>query len=218
MKSTLANSILFLWLAAGLGYVFLVLPPAYGFQVPELARMVALHLPNAFAAVLAAFVAGWFGVRYLTKGRQPIDDVKSSVAASLAALFCFLTTITGSLFAQVQWGSYWNWDPKQISIFLLLLIYGAYFVLRAGIDDTEKRATVSAVYILFATIMTPLLGYVLPKMQLGLHPQNAAFDSHYRMAIYIAILPGLLWLMARMYRLAVRVEAVRLRREALETV
>jgi heme exporter protein C len=218
MKSTLANILLFTWLAAGLGYVFLVLPPAYGFQVPELARMVALHLPNAFVAVIAAFVAGWFGVRYLTKGRQPIDDVKSSVAACLAALFCFLTTITGSVFAQVQWGSYWNWDPKQISIFLLLLIYGAYFVLRAGIEDPEKRATVSAVYILFATIMTPLLGYVLPKFTQGLHPKDAQFDPSYRMAIYGGILPGLIWLMVRMYRVAVRVEAVRLRREALETL
>ncbi|MBC8139082.1 MAG: cytochrome c biogenesis protein CcsA [Fibrella sp.] len=218
MKSVLANSILFLWFAAGLGYVFLILPPAYGFQVPELARMVSLHLPNAFVAVIAAFVAGWFAVRYLTKGRQPIDDVKSAVAASLAALFCFLTTITGSVFAQVQWGSYWNWDPKQISIFLLLLIYGAYFVLRAGIEDTEKRASVSAVYMLFATVMTPLLGYILPKFMQGLHPKDAQFDPSYRMAIYGGILPGLIWVMVRMYRLAVRVEAVRLRREALETV
>lgn len=218
MKSILANSILFLWLSAGLCYVFLVLPPAYGFQVPELARMVALHLPNAYVAVIVAFVAGWFGVRYLTKGRQPIDDVKSSVAASLAALFCFLTTITGSLFAQVQWGSYWNWDPKEIAIFLLLLIYGAYFVLRAGIEDPEKRATISAVYILFATVMTPLLGYVLPKFMEGLHPKDAQFDSTYRIAIYGGILPGFIWMMVRMYRLAVRVEAVRLRREALETV
>lgn len=219
MKSVLTNCILFLWMAAGLGYVFLVLPPAFGFQVPELARMVALHLPNAFVAVIAAFMAGWFGIRYLTKGRQPIDDVRSSVAAGLAALFCLLTTITGSLFAQVQWGSFWNWDPKQINIFLLLLIYGAYFVLRAGIEDPEKRASVSAVYVVFATVMTPLLGYIVPKyMQHGLHPKDAQFDPSYRMAIYYGILPGLIWLMARMYRLAVRVEAVRLRREALETV
>lgn len=218
MKSVLSNCILFLWVAAGLGYVFLVLPPAYGFRVPELARMVALHLPNAFVAVIAAFMAGWFGVRYLTKGRQPIDDLRSSVSASLAALFCLLTTVTGSVFAQVQWGSYWNWDPKQISIFLLLLIYGAYFVLRAGIEDPEKRASVSAVYMLFATIMTPLLGYILPKFMPSLHPKDAQFDPSYRMAIYGGILPGFIWLMARMYRVAVRLEAVRLRREALESV
>ncbi|MBC8143484.1 MAG: cytochrome c biogenesis protein CcsA, partial [Armatimonadetes bacterium] len=158
------------------------------------------------------------GVRYLTKGRQPIDDVKSSVAASLAALFCFLTTITGSLFAQVQWGSFWNWDPRQTSVFMLLLIYAAYFVLRSGIEDPDKRAASSAVYVVFATVMTPLLGYVVPKYLPSLHPTNTVFDPSYRLAIYFAILPPLLWLAARMYRVAVRLESVQLRREALETL
>ena len=218
MKSTLANYILFLWLAAGLGYVFLFLPPAFGFQVPELAPMVSLHLPNAYVAVTAAFMAGWFGVRYLVNGRQPIDDIKSAAAAGLAALFCLITTVTGSLFAQVQWGSFWNWDPRETSVFLLLLIYAAYFVLRSGIEDPDKRAASSAVYVVFAAAMTPLLGYVVPKYLPSLHPKNAEFDLWYRLAIYVAILPGLLWLMTRLFRVAVRVDAVRLRREALETV
>ncbi|MBC8141245.1 MAG: hypothetical protein H7Y38_07365, partial [Armatimonadetes bacterium] len=97
MKNILANSILFGWFAVGVGYVFLALPPAFGFQVPELAPMVSLHLPNAIVSVVAAFVAGWFGVRYLTKGRQPMDDIKSAAAAALAALFCLITTVTGSM-------------------------------------------------------------------------------------------------------------------------
>ncbi len=218
MKSILANFILFLWLTAGLGYVFLVLPPGENFQVPELARIVALHLPNAYVAVIAAFIAGWFGVRYLTKGRQPIDDIKSSAAAGLAALFCLITTVTGSLFAQVQWGSFWNWDPRETSVFLLLLIYAAYFVLRSGIEDPDKRATAAAVYVVFATVMTPLLGYVVPKYMPSLHPTNTQFDPSYRMAIYVGILPGLLYFMVRIYRLTVRFESVRLRREALETL
>ena len=212
------TSYFFTWLAAGVGYVFLALPPAVGFQVPELAPMVSLHLPNAYVAVVAAFIAGWYGVRYLTKGRQPIDDIKSAAAASLAALFCLVTTVTGSLFASVQWGSFWNWDPRETSVFMLLLIYAAYFVLRGGIEDPDKRAASSAVYVVFATVMTPLLGYVVPKYLPSLHPTNTQFDPSYRVAIYLAILPPLLWLMVRLFRVAVRLESVRVRREALETL
>ena len=215
MRSPIAKTILFCWMCAGLGYTFLILPPAYGFQVPELARIVALHLPNAYVAVIAAFMAGWFGFRYLTKGRQPMDDVKSAAAAALAALFCLVTTVTGSVFAQYQWGTWWNWDPRETSVFLLLLIYGAYFVLRAGVEDPDRRATVSSVYVLFATVMTPLLGYVIPKYLPTLHPTNTQFDPQYRYAIYFGILPALLGLMAWMYNLTVRLEAVRLRREAI---
>jgi heme exporter protein C len=205
-----------IWLALMLAYVFVVLPPAQGFASPELARVVALHLPNAYVAVIAAFTAGFFGLRYLLKGRRHLlDDAKSAVAAALAALFCLLTTVTGSIFAHVQWGSYWNWDPRETSVFLLLLVYLAYFLLRAGIEDPEKRAAVSSVYILFASVMTPLLGYVIPKFLLSLHPTNVKFDAPYRIAIYGTAL-GLLGVMIWLQNIAVRYQRLRLTIESME--
>src|SRR5438309_775506 len=147
--ATFAKALLGIWTAAALAFIFLKLPAAQGFANPELARVVALHLPNAYVAVIAAFTAGAYGWRYLARGRHRMDDAKSAAAASVAALFCLLTTVTGSVFAHVQWGSYWNWDPRETSVFLLLLVYAAYFVLRASVEDPEKRATVAAVYVLF---------------------------------------------------------------------
>ena len=203
------------WMAAGLCYVFLKLPPAQGFNSPELARIVALHLPCAYVAVIAAFIAGWHAIQYLRK-RSPVSDSRAQVAAALAALFCLLTTVTGSFFARVQWGSYWNWDPRQTSVFLLLLIYAAYFVLRASIEDHEKRASVSAVYMLFAVVMTPLLGYIIPRaMPQSLHPKMASFDTDYRLGIYVAILPAMLGLMLWLNGIAGRIEALRLTQEDL---
>jgi heme exporter protein C len=210
IKETLIKAALFLWMAVGLCYVFLKLPAAEGFANPELARMVTLHLPCAYVAVILAFVSGWHAIAYLRK-REMLSDGKATAAAALAALFCLLTTVTGSFFAKVQWGDYWNWDPRQTSVFLLLLIYAAYFVLRASIEDEEKRAAVSAVYMLFAVVMTPLLGYFIPKaMPQSLHPKMASFDSHYRIAIYICILPPQLYLTLWLHGLSVRIEKLRL--------
>jgi heme exporter protein C len=199
------------WMAAGLCWVFLKLPAAQGFQNPELARMVALHLPNAYVAVIAAFIAGWHAVVFL-RTRALLSDAKSASAAALAALFCLLTTATGSFFAKVQWGSYWNWDPREMSVFLLLLIYAAYFVLRASIEDEGKRGAISAVYMLFATLMTPMLGYFIPRaIPESLHPKMASFDVSYRIAIYVAMLPPLLGLMLWLHDLNIRIEKRRLR-------
>ncbi len=188
---------------------FLWLPPARGFQNPELARIVALHLPNAAAILTASLVATYFGARYLLKGRDPMDDAKSKTAAALSALFCILTTVTGSIFAHVQWGVYWNWDPKQICITILLLIYAAYFVLRAGIEDPDKRGAVSAAYVLFMGVMTPMLTYVVPRLMPSLHPKNAGFDAPYLTIIGAMsfLLPGLFFWMQS---IAVRYERVRL--------
>ncbi len=208
--ATFAKTLLLFWIGAALCYIFLVLPPAQGFASPELARVVTLHLPNAYVAVIAAMCAGWWGFRYLTAGRKKLDDAKSVIFAALAALFCFLTTATGSIFAHVQWGAYWNWDPRETSVFVLLLVYAAYFLLRAGIEDEEKRASVSAVYVLFATVMTPLLGYFIPKYLMSLHPTNVKFDAPYRMAIYLGMSVGLLGMLGWLQNIAVRYERARL--------
>lgn len=207
--ATAAKYLLGLWMAGVVAATFLWLPPAAGFPSPPLARLVALHLPNAVVALVAAAAAGYYGWRYLARGRRRIDDRKSVAAAALAVLFCLLTTATGSIFARVQWGAYWNWDPKQTSIFLLLLIYAAYFVLRAGIEDPEKRGAVAAVYILFAAVMTPMLGYVVPKYLPSLHPTDTSFDPAYR-TVLLAATAGFLGLYAWMQNLAVRYEGARL--------
>ena len=203
--ATAGKIFLGLWIAACIAATFLYLPPAQGFRAEELARILAFHLPNAMVVIVAAVAAGVHAFRYLTRGRNPLDDIKSKNAAALAAVFCILTTVTGMVFAKVQWGEPWNWDPKQTCIFLLLLIYAAYFVLRAGIENLDKRGAVGAVYILFAAVMTPLLGYVVPKYLPSLHPTNTKMDASYHLVIWSAT-AGFLGLYAWIHNLSVRAD------------
>ena len=75
------------------------------------------------------------------------------------------------MFAKLTWGAYWNWDPRQTTVFILLLIYGAYLALRAAIEEEERRAPIAAVYALLAFITVPLLIFVIPRMYFSLHPE-----------------------------------------------
>lgn len=150
---------------------FLWLPPAVGFQNPKLARIFVFHTPCAMAAYLASTVAVWYAVRYLWK-RNLKDDIKSRASFGLALLFWVLTTVTGAIFAKAQWGLYWNWDPRETAMFLLLLVCAAYFALRAAIDDPRRQATLGAVYALFAVVVVPFLSYVLPNQTESLHPKD----------------------------------------------
>ena len=97
-------------------------------------------------------------------------DNKANISAEIGLAFTILATITGAIFARYTWGVYWNWDPRQTSIFFLLMIYGAYFVLRSSIEDEEKRARLSAVYCILAFISVPLLVFVIPRLYPTLHP------------------------------------------------
>ena len=85
-------------------------------------------------------------------------------------MFCVLATVTGSIWAKFNWGSFWNWDPRETSIFILLLIYGAYFALRSALGSDEIRARLSAVYSILAGLTAPFFIFIMPRIVSGLHP------------------------------------------------
>jgi heme exporter protein C len=149
--------------------------PQHWYELPlipgleEKARIIFFHVPVAWLSVVA-FVTGMvFGIRYL-RTRNLEDDLKSSVAAGLGMLFCVLATLTGAVWAKFNWGSFWNWDPRETSIFVLLLIYGAYFSLRSAVEGDERRATLSSVYSIIAAVTVPFFIFIMPRIMSGLHP------------------------------------------------
>jgi len=135
----------------------------------EKARIIFFHVPTAWLSVMAFVTSMVFGIRYLRK-RDMMDDIRSSSAAGLGLLFCILATATGAIWAKFNWGSFWNWDPRETSIFVLLLIYGAYFSLRSAIEVEEKRATLSSVYSIIAAVTVPFFVFIMPRIMTGLHP------------------------------------------------
>ena len=135
----------------------------------EKARIIFFHVPTAWLSVMAFVTSMFYGIRYLRK-RDMMDDLRSSSAAGLGLLFCILATVTGAIWAKFNWGSFWNWDPRETSIFVLLLIYGAYFSLRSAVEVEEKRAALSSVYSIMAAVTVPFFIFILPRITSGLHP------------------------------------------------
>lgn len=138
----------------------------------ERARIMFFHVPLSWIATIAYFLAMLASIRMLRTRSLVHDDVAASTAA-LGTLFTVLATLTGAVWAKFNWGTFWNWDPRQTSIMLLLLIYAAYFLLRSTIDESERRARLSAVYAIVAFPTVPFLIFVLPRLLPGLHPGSA---------------------------------------------
>lgn len=129
------------------------------------------HVPCAWTATLAFLVAAGYSAAYLAR-RNPRHDLIAAAAVRLGLLFAVLTLITGSIFARIMWGAYWNWDPRQTSYLLLVFLYGAYLFLRQSVADPERRSRMSAAYALFAGILMPFLVFVAPRVTASLHPQT----------------------------------------------
>jgi heme exporter protein C len=209
---TFAKIALFVLMAWVIYGAFVFAPPAQGFRNEALARMLFFHVPNAIAGSVVSTISALFALRYLAK-RRWIDDVRSKALASLAMLFWLLTTFTGAVFAKVQWGAYWNWDPKQSAMFVLLLLYLAYFALRAGIADPDKQAASASAYIVFAAVTVPFLTYILPNATPDtLHPKDVIWtsggmDLRYKLVFWSAVLAWL-GIAGWIFRLQVGIERI----------
>jgi heme exporter protein C len=159
--------LLFLWVAATLVGAFLWAP-----LVPVLGpttRVLYFHIPSAWLTVVALGWSMLHSALYL-KRRDLTHDDQAAGAAELGLLFCIAATVSGSLWARAMWGSYWNWDPRETSIFFLMLIYGAYLALRASIEDPARRARLAAIYSCIAFVAVPFLIFVVPRIYFSLHP------------------------------------------------
>jgi heme exporter protein C len=176
MKLVKYASVIFITFVIVFGIAIPMVPePKNIFEFPiipgleDKARNIFFHVPIAWTSVLGFLVSLYYGIRYL-QTRDYDYDIKSVSSAALGLMFCLLATVTGSIWAKFNWGSFWNWDPRETSIFILLLIYGAYFALRSALGSDEVRARLSAVYAVIAGITVPFFIFFMPRIVGGLHP------------------------------------------------
>jgi heme exporter protein C len=145
-------------------------------------------------------------------------DMRSTLLNEVGVLFCVLGLLTGSLWARYTWGDWWTNDPQLNGALVVFLVYSGYFILRASIDDEDKRARISAVFNIFAFVLMFILLMIMPRFAAGLHPGksgNPAFsqydlDSTLRAVFYPAVFG---WICLGYWLYSVRIRAKRIKEE-----
>ena len=143
----------------------------------ELGRNMLFHVPMSMVAFVAFLMGTIYSILFLVKKNFDYDrQARASSAAGL--IFTILATVTGSIWARFSWGTFWNWDPRETSIFILLLIYAAYFMLRSLLEESEdKKARIAAVYNIIAFVSVPFLMFVVPRITQSLHPGGGGTEA-----------------------------------------
>ncbi|HYM21410.1 MAG TPA: cytochrome c biogenesis protein CcsA [Candidatus Kapabacteria bacterium] len=143
----------------------------------ELGRNILFHVPMSFVAFIA-FLVGTINSIQLLRKNDLKYDLRARAASAGGLLFTTLATITGSIWARFSWGTFWNWDSRETSILVLLLIYVAYFLLRQLLEDSEeKKARTAAVYNIIAFVTVPFLMFILPRITRSLHPGGNGMEA-----------------------------------------
>lgn len=135
----------------------------------ERSRIMFLHVPMSWVGFLAFIVTLWYSVLYLRR-EQADHDLMAASSAGIGLLFCSLAYVTGALWAKFNWGKFFNWDMREFSVLVLLLMYGAYFALRSSIPQPARRARISGVYAIISCVAALFLLFIVPRMTQSLHP------------------------------------------------
>jgi len=131
-------------------------------------RIFYFHLPCAWVAFAAFGIVAIAGVFYLWLKDQIWDDL-GYAAAEIGMIFCTLVLITGSIWAKPIWGTWWTWDSRLTTTFILWLLYGGYLMLRAMADDTPEVARFGAVIGIVAALDVPVV-IISVRLWRTIHP------------------------------------------------
>jgi cytochrome c-type biogenesis protein CcsB len=140
---------------------------SYWLAIHVLAAVIASGAFSVGALTLVLFLAKDRAIRrgtlrprgYLS--RLPEAAALERVAYRLHAfgfpIWTFAALVAGPIWAEYAWGSYWNWDPKEVWAFITWVIYAAYLHARATAGWKGKAASVIAL-VGFASLLFNFVG------------------------------------------------------------
>jgi heme exporter protein C len=166
---------------------FLLIPAEGGSTAMQHNPVFYLHIPVAWIALFAFLIVFIAGIAYL-RTRRVFWDIVGSTAAELGVIFTTLFLLTGSIWGKSEWGVWWTWEARLTSSLVLWIIYVAYFLLRAYIDDPDTRARYSAVFGIMGFVDVPIVILTLFVAR-KIHPGDVAFHLDQPVMI-IALVTG----------------------------
>lgn len=142
-------------IAAGLGLGFAA-PDDY--QQGATVRIMFIHVPFAWLSMMVWTVMTVSALGTLV-WRHPIAEVSIKAAAPLGAAFTFLALLTGSVWGRPMWGTWWVWDARLTSVFVLFIMYLGLIALTRAFDDPGKAGKPSAILVLVGFINIPIIKF-----------------------------------------------------------
>ncbi|MCR9176573.1 MAG: heme ABC transporter permease [Alphaproteobacteria bacterium] len=159
----LANAVL-PWLGGltvilfGVGlYQALVISPA-DYQQGETVRIMYVHVPAAWAA-LSGYTALAIASFTFLVWRHPLADLAARAASPIGAGFTAIALVTGALWGQPMWGTWWVWDARLTSVLILFFLYLGHMALVNAFDDSDRGSRAGAVLALVGVVNLPIIKF-----------------------------------------------------------
>jgi heme exporter protein C len=206
-------------LTAGLIWGFFFTPDDY--RQGATVKIIFLHVPAALMAINAWIMMLVASLVWLIR-RHHVSALAARAAAPVGMVMTVIGLITGAVWGQPMWGTWWAWDPRLTSFLILFLFYLGYLALWAAIEDPDTAADLTAVLCLVGSVFALLSRYAALFWSQGLH-QGASLsvapgtrmDWAYKAPLYLCM-AGMVLLFVALLLAGTRTEIRARRLKALQ--
>ena len=150
------NSIFFLILVIGLTFALVLSPP--DFLQGDAVRIMYVHVPSAWIGLACFSLITLLSVLNFIFKIKNFYFINKSIAP-IGLLFTCLAIITGSLWGQPTWGTWWAWDARLTSMLVLMMFYILYILTFKLLKKEELIIKVSSIIVIIGSINLPIIKY-----------------------------------------------------------
>ncbi|MFP1644838.1 heme ABC transporter permease [Pontitalea aquivivens] len=155
-----------LTLVTGLVWGFFLTPDDY--KQGSTVKIIYLHVPAAMMAINIWVMMLVTSLVWLVR-RHHVSALAAKAAAPVGMVMTLIALITGALWGQPMWGTWWEWDPRLTSFLILFLFYLGYIALWGAIDNPDTAADLTGVLCLVGSVFAVLSRYAVNFWNQGLH-------------------------------------------------
>jgi heme exporter protein C len=153
-------------LVSGLVWGFFFTPEDY--RQGASVKIIYLHVPAALMAINAWLMMLVASLIWIVR-RHHVSALAARAAAPVGAVMTVIALVTGALWGQPIWGTWWVWDPRLTSFLILLLFYLGYIALWSAIENDDTAADLTSVLCLVGSAFALLSRYAVLFWNQGLH-------------------------------------------------
>ncbi|MGV6812530.1 MAG: heme ABC transporter permease [Brevirhabdus sp.] len=153
-------------LIGGLIWGFFFTPDDY--KQGSTVKIIYIHVPAALMAINAWVMMLVTSLIWLIR-RHHVSALAAKAAAPIGMTFTLIALVTGAIWGQPMWGTYWAWDPRLTSFLILFLFYLGYMALWEAIENPDVAADLTSVLCIVGSVFAFLSRYAVNFWNQGLH-------------------------------------------------
>jgi heme exporter protein C len=138
------------------------------FRMGATVKIIYIHVPSATMAINAWVMMLVASLIWLVR-RHHVSALAAKAAAPVGIAMTVIGLVTGAIWGQPMWGTWWAWDPRLTSFLILFLFYLGYMALWAAIEDPDTAADLTSVLCIVGSIFALLSRYAVNFWNQGLH-------------------------------------------------